>query len=542
MAYDAGNNSDTAFTKTLRLFFVIFLGIGLVLGGALFSFYNYQNKGFVRDLLTREKYSVELRSSVVEDSLNSVASDLDFLSSLDVVDRFVNSGDPELLRAMTEDFLRFVKTKGLYDQARVVSADGMELLRINYNGGLPAIVSSKLLQSKAKRYYFTDTMLLGKGEVYISPMDLNIENGKVETPYKPMIRLGTPLYDKDGRPKGAILLNYRADNLLGLLRRTGRATEGQTMLLNSDGYWLLAPDSEDQWGFMIPDKKNVSFAQRYPELWIELRANDSGQAVTGNKVFTFATVYPLNSRFHSSSGSKTAYDQSASSLMPDEYFWKLVSYIPNSAQQGYSKALLFKIFLLGAAFFLLTGAIAWLGAYAIVRRKLNSARIVELAQHDSLTGLPNRHLFFDRFAHAFEHAQRYEYSFALLSIHVDDFKLINDAQGADAGDDVLVQLASRIEEQCRKSDTVARIGGDEFGIILSHVQGRAACEAVVEKMREAMVPPFIVGLDDETVSVSMGMCIYPDDTSDRETMLALVDNALHKAKAEGRGQICSDPK
>lgn len=160
MEQDSNGHRDRVFTQALRLFFFIFITIGMVLGGGVFVFHSYQTKSFVNDLLVREKYGVELRRSVVEDSLDAVATDLDFLSSEQAVTNFVTRGDPEALELMGRNFLAFVSAKGIYDQARFLDADGMELVRVNYNAGLSEIVPKALLQNKGKRYYFTDTMAL----------------------------------------------------------------------------------------------------------------------------------------------------------------------------------------------------------------------------------------------------------------------------------------------------------------------------------------------------------------------------------------------
>ena len=90
----------------------------------------------------------------------------------------------------------------------------MEIIRVNYNQGIPAVVPQDKLQNKKHRYYFKDVFKLNKGEIFISPLDLNIENKQVERPLKPMIRVGTPIFDAAGNKRGIILLNYLSARLL----------------------------------------------------------------------------------------------------------------------------------------------------------------------------------------------------------------------------------------------------------------------------------------------------------------------------------------
>lgn len=539
MAVDAGDTQfdDKVFTKALRLFFLLFMGIGMVLGGAVFLFYTYQTKGFVKDLLARERYGVEVRRHVVTNTLADVIRDLKYVTNLKSLDRYRTESAPEALEIIAEDYLAFLKAKGFYDQIRLIGADGMELVRVNHNSGLPEIVDPDLLQDKSGRYYFRDTIKLPEGEIYVSPMDLNMEQGRVEIPYKPMIRFGTPIYDRSDQLVGVIILNYKADHLLGTLRKVSRGLNGQTMLLNSRGYWLFSPDSGDQWGFMFDESKDKTFARRHPKLWIEMRATDSGQIVAGESVYTYSTIYPLQTQFVSSTGSSEPDAPSAQDLLPVQYFWKLVSYVPDSYSQGYSRELLMRIFVLGALLFLVAGTVSWFLSLAIVRRRLYQARLMEMAHIDLLTGLPNRRLFFDRYSQVFEHAQRYEHGFALLYIDIDDFKNINDTYGHDMGDELLLTVSRRLKASCRKSDTVARLGGDEFVVIIDEVGDRETCQAVADKILKAVGKPINLKVGKVSITLSIGVAIYPQDSRDRDELLSRSDKAMYKAKMSGKDAV-----
>ncbi|NNK01046.1 MAG: cache domain-containing protein [Desulfatitalea sp.] len=141
----------------------------------------------------------------------------------------------------------------IYDQVRIIDADGWESIRVNLVSGKdPVIVGEKALQLKKKRYYFQDTFSLKKGEIFVSPLDLNIEHGEIEIPLKPMIRFGTPIFDEQGQKRGIIIFNYLAANLIQDLKDLVDASFGRCMMLNSDAYWLVYPSSpEREWGFMF---------------------------------------------------------------------------------------------------------------------------------------------------------------------------------------------------------------------------------------------------------------------------------------------------
>lgn len=534
--------TDTVFAKALRLFFVIFIVIGMVLGGSVFLFYTYQTKGFVKDLLAREEFGVEVRRTVISDILQDVSRDLKYISEIECVSQYRQKESPTSFDMMASSFLTFIKAKGIYDQIRFIDANGMERVRVNYNSGLPEVESEVLLQDKSKRYYFTDTAKLGPGSVYVSPMDLNVEQGKVEVPFKPMIRFGTPLYNDEEKLVGVIIFNYLADHLLGKLRQISRSVVGQTMLLNSRGYWLLSPNTHDQWGFMFPDGQDKTFAKRNPKLWIEMRANDTGQIIHNDSIYTFTTLYPLDTKFVSSTGSSEPEGASSQDVMPVQYYWKLVSHFPDSLSQGYTNTLLFRIFILGALLFMVAATLSWFLSLAIVRRRLYQARLVEMAHFDLLTGLPNRRLFFDRLEQVAEHAQRYKHGFALLYLDIDDFKHINDTFGHDVGDDLLTVVAKRLKASCRKSDTVARIGGDEFVVIIDQVESRQSCRAVADKVTQAMSKPIDLKVKQVSITLSIGVAMYPDDATESDQLIALADKAMYKAKMSGKDQVSFESK
>ncbi len=174
-------------------------------------------------------------------------------------------------------------------------------------------------------------------------------------------------------------------------------------------------------------------------------------------------------------------------------------------------------------------------AIDITEQKRAAERIEHLASHDSLTGLPNRLLFNDRLGRAISLARRDSLQFALLYLDLDEFKPVNDTLGHDAGDDLLKRVAERIRRQVRDSDTVARIGGDEFCVILNSISSPQDGAAVAEKIIAALAEPFLVGEGRHPVEVgtSIGIAVYPGDGQDNETLVKTADAAMYHAKERG---------
>ncbi len=158
-----------------------------------------------------------------------------------------------------------------------------------------------------------------------------------------------------------------------------------------------------------------------------------------------------------------------------------------------------------------------------------------LANHDSLTGLPNRRLLFDRLDVALARSRRSGRPLALLFIDLDGFKAVNDRMGHDCGDEVLRIAAGRIAGCLRRSDTVARVGGDEFTIVLEDVTAAADAGGVADKIVEAVALPIPVQGNTAVIGASVGIALFPADGTDARSLLVAADGAMYRAKQAGRG-------
>ncbi len=153
-----------------------------------------------------------------------------------------------------------------------------------------------------------------------------------------------------------------------------------------------------------------------------------------------------------------------------------------------------------------------------------------LAYHDGLTGLPNRHLFRDRLGLAITHSSRHQGHLALLYLDVDDFKGVNDSFGHGSGDRVLVELAGRIRAAVRAEDTVARIGGDEFVVLLAQVTGARDAARVAAKVLDAVRLPLRVDGHEVSIAASVGVSVYPDDGTSSDDLVRHADGAMYRNK------------
>jgi diguanylate cyclase (GGDEF)-like protein/PAS domain S-box-containing protein len=174
----------------------------------------------------------------------------------------------------------------------------------------------------------------------------------------------------------------------------------------------------------------------------------------------------------------------------------------------------------------------------ISERKKTEDRIRHMAQHDPLTGLPNRALFSDRMQRAIANAVRDKTGLALMFIDLDKFKPVNDTYGHAVGDLLLLDVARRMLLCVRDSDTVARIGGDEFVVLLRDASGVPETLAVAEKIRSALDQPFLLEGYTLKISCSVGVAIFPEHGQDDITLAKNADLAMYQAKERGRNQVC----
>ncbi|MFL5560899.1 MAG: putative bifunctional diguanylate cyclase/phosphodiesterase [Gemmatimonadaceae bacterium] len=163
-----------------------------------------------------------------------------------------------------------------------------------------------------------------------------------------------------------------------------------------------------------------------------------------------------------------------------------------------------------------------------------ATQIEHLAYHDALTGLPNRQLFLDRLDVAIASAHRSGIQLGVFFLDLDRFKLINDSLGHSVGDKLLQVVARRIRALLRDDDTVTRIGGDEFTILVSSVDKVDEATLVARRVREALKLPIVIDGRELFVSASIGVSLYPNDGDDAETLLKNADTAMYRAKTQGR--------
>ncbi|MEJ2454022.1 MAG: cache domain-containing protein [Candidatus Thiodiazotropha sp.] len=186
----------------------------------------------------------------------------------------------------------FAAVKRRYDQIRWLDNRGMERLRVNLNPQGASRIGDDRLQDKSDRYYFKQAIAMPVGQVYASPIDLNIEHGEIERPNKPMLRLAVPVTDSRGVRRGLLLLNVLAEQILDGLARHAGLIQSHLLLIDSTGYYLWGFQRDQEWGFMfrLEDDARYRFDKHYPSVWRQMVQRGLGEVDTPQGQFLFRTL------------------------------------------------------------------------------------------------------------------------------------------------------------------------------------------------------------------------------------------------------------
>lgn len=170
----------------------------------------------------------------------------------------------------------------------------------------------------------------------------------------------------------------------------------------------------------------------------------------------------------------------------------------------------------------------------ITTAKDNEERLQYLAHYDQLTKLPNRILFNDRLQQAMAQAEREQRQVAVMFLDLNGFKAVNDTLGHNAGDDLLLQVAERLTNCLRATDTVARFGGDEFTIVLPSIDDRDSVSRIANKIGQEIARPYTLEGHEASITTSIGISLYPQDNDDSQHLVEYADNAMYQAKRHGK--------
>ncbi len=361
----------TLLLAVLRRALLAFVVAALIFSAFLMLIYQ-QDVLKQRTILEHEaEHVLDLQQELLTSELRRVQSDLLYLASQDLVQQVIRKELParELIQ---REYVNFALNQATYDQVRLLDTNGMEVVRINYENGEATVVSPDALQSKAGRYYYQQAIQLNRGEVFVSPFDLNVEHGEIERPIEPVIRFVTPINDSSGVRQGVLVLNYLGTHLLTRLKQLASRFRGETMLVNSAGEFLQSKDSQQEWGWILGHHRN--FRSEFPDAWTEWKKRLDDRIDLRGNLFRFRRISPgLRSVRLLDAATIASSTEEPGSLV-------LISRVSSAAVSLQSRELLKQLFLVGVGVLPVIALLAFYWARSGATRKLHEAHVAESEQ------------------------------------------------------------------------------------------------------------------------------------------------------------------
>jgi len=539
MSLNATTREDPKQLKRRRwqLFFVLTLFIWLALT-AISTTWNLNDRtAELNQAKRQEVQALAIYLHSLADSLDHVFSDLRWLPHQNELQAWLQSPSANHLDRIADEYHALLTSKPIYDHICFISREGQEVVRINFADGDSQRVPKEELRSVRDSYFVQKALQLGPGEVYLSRVDLKRQNDTILLPYKPLLRFMTPVFDRQGLRQGVVMLSYNATEMIGDLLTAATGYPGELHLLNASGFWLADPRHEREWGYLISERSLDNLKVIKPQLWELMELSDSGQMEDKEGIFTFTTVAP-KAYWTKTPGASIAPYLHQAKLVNGADHWILMTHILPSSLDTLLQHYTLRVSSFIVANTLLAAWLAMLLSQAWLKRRIHRIELEELAFFDHLTGLPNRGNLVQQVENQTRIALRHGHNLALFLIDLDGFKDINDTLGHNGGDQALVEAARRFKSAIRQSDTVARIGGDEFMVLLPHIESSDDAVRVASKILEQLRQPLLIKRRACQLGASIGISLCPQDSSDPETLWHLADMAMYRAKNTGKNRFC----
>lgn len=507
------------FSTTLTLTLLILFAIYYI--GTAPEVKNFRDKIEVSELSI-----VTLQEKFLESSLGKLSRDLLYLKEYKLTQDYINASDltrDNTKELLSDDLIHLMSYNPTYDQLRFISATGQELIRINNHPDGPVLVEDADLQNKAIRYYFTETMETTENSIYQSRLDLNIENGEIEIPIKPMIRFGVKLYDQNQNTFGILVINYNATELLSLFEEFSNKSEGETYLVDYEGHYLAGHETHN-FSFMYDNASEGSYVSEYSEEW-----NAINQVVHNHDIVQFYDSHGLHT------ASEIAIDGSGT----HQAHWYVISNVdkittPYSSNES-TLRVIFRGYLGGWIYIFPILLLSYTLTLVLRQRRLRLSEIQYMAQIDMMTKTYNREVGIRVINDQLEYARKNLMDYTVCFIDLNDLKLVNDTYGHESGDAYILKALEIIKLCFRESDELIRMGGDEFLI------GMHASKSVVEKkwakvidMQETINQS---GEIPYNISLSHGIAsVHEDKLEDLNELIAFADRNMYDEKRRIKGK------
>ena len=477
-----------------------------------------------------EKSLVQSEQFLITYKINRITSDLRFIYDT-MSFSFSSDDDYSNLERLWKSYST---ERTVYNQMRFLDLDGNEVVRVDYAPEGAYAIPPEQLQNKSDRYYFQQAIQLEQGQIYISPADLNVENGAIELPINPVIRFATPLFDQNGVKQGIVVLNYSASDILSQIAILADRSNGYMFLLNSDGYWLYnSKDPYREWAFSYDPDSPVKFPNYFPDEWETILANDSGSFTTENGHFCYSTVPVSEQHMINNQGAM---------LSCEIGNWYMISYIPTPKNDGvYPSSALLDLASESlhkyAPMYAILLAFSAVLAFYITISKSKSSQVKYFSEYDTMTGAFNRRSGIERLSQVNKNLKKTNCLASICFVDVNGLKQVNDTLGHEAGDALLTAVSSAIRAQIRSEDFLIRLGGDEFLIVYSGIGADEAEQAwqrilaALETINQTENRKYLISVSHGIMALQCSRDVMLDD------LLHMADVKMYEEKVKIKASV-----
>lgn len=464
-------------------------------------------------------YELSDMQSHIQDNLSRLESQIIFLSKAPSVHRYLQGEEEKEEHSLVRMFSEIMEHSSFsmqptLEQMRILDKEGMERIRIDLDEDNNASLTLKEdLQFKGDRYYIRNALSLPQGSLFISPLDLNVENGKIEIPHKPVIRITSPIRDERGILLGYVVLNQRFQSVFDELDQLNVHPGDRWFLLNQEGYYLRGPDPSQEYGFMLEETRDRGFFADYPHLWEEFQNQTEVKESTKEGVYYSHCFDPiLGTSFHFQ-----AHQQ-----------WYLIMIVSHENIRE-DRKLLSRALVIGNFILIpLLAILGWSLGISRFRNRQYVSTLQRMATHDDRTGLFNHQGAREQLELLIQLCLRNNKSLCVGFLDMNDLKTTNDTLGHKMGDQLITAMSQSIKEEIRGSDVAARIGGDEFLIIFPEMKEkhvRSVMERIQENFRQK--GQYLIGQDS---SFSWGVSEWQEGKDSGESIISRADQKMYTMK------------
>ncbi len=512
------------------IFFILFSSTYIAINCSARSI---ENKAKLIATIESEANLVMLEKNLIQKEFKRLIADI-FLAK-EVVENTINSTDSsEVINdKIIKSFESIVRNKKIYDQLRYLDQNGQEQIRIDFENNDTIIYDKHSMQNKKDRYYFTDTMSTDYESVYISKIDLNMENGRIEYPIKPVIRIATKVKDKEGNDRGIVISNYFASSMFADFEYIANESKGKVYLLNDNSYWLSNSENRHfEFAFMYPETQYLNFMNKFPNIWEKIKNVEQAYIKTDTDIFFSEEVAAF-----SDENTTDHYSLDTSKINLGEGHLRVVTHIDkvtdpelfeNSKFISAMRIIQNKIHVL-----LLLLLLSIILAYTLHMYLSQKEETKFLSEHDPMTGTYNRRAGIAKSKEIIRKTRMTKDCVSFIFIDVNGLKSVNDILGHKYGD-VLIKSVAKIIKSCiRENDILFRYGGDEFVICVEKMD-----EATSEELWERILEKLKYENSNEkhpfNMSLSHGICTIDQNQEDVDIQkfIDAADKKMYSEKLE----------